>query len=361
MEAVRLTDGKECQTLEKSEIIALIEALCERPLEDRRAEPPAELRAFCREAAKALSQAEDGSTRRGPETVAEVDQYTAALARLLSGADAEAARRTVAEATLRSAADRLDAESAVAFVDAIEQSPQTAPSHLVEEILAADHAAGTGLAPRRGAGISAFWLRIAGGSWWVATWRVAAACAVVLVAGVTSLSIYWQETGPSVGGSAVPIAKTTSESRSVADAPAPPKPVMATTTPPCEPSSPASEAVNADPPAPAGVPKAASPASTDCASMPGHQFADRPANENEAIAARKQAEAARQAARARAAGDAASKVGAAQAGREPGQGPVQADRSGMFETDHFGRPSATMSAPAAAPAVRPTAPAAQMK
>lgn len=321
--------------MEKSEIIALIEALCERPLEDRQAESPAELQAFCHQAAKALSQAGDASARRGPDTIADVDRYTAALATLLSGSDVEAARRTVAEATLRSAAARLDAESALAFVDAIGQSPETAPAHLVEEMLAGDRAAGTGLAPREGAGISALWLRIAGGSWSVRPWRMAAACAVVLIAGVSSWSAFWLQTDPTAGGSAAPMTKTTSEPRSVADAPAPPRPAIATTQP-CEPRSQASEAVNAEINPPAGVPKTNPSAGTDCTPTPGHQFADRPADE-----------AARKAASARASTDAASKVGAAQAGREPGQGPVQADRSGpMFGS----RPPATLSAPAAAPA-----------
>lgn len=193
MEAVRLIDGKECQTLEKSEIIALIEALCERPLEDGQADPPAELQAFYREAAKALSQAGNASTRREPDTLADADRYTAALAALLSGSDAEPARRTVAEATLRSAAARLDAGSALAFVDAIEQSPQTAPSHLVEEMLEADRAAATGLAPRQGAGISAVWRWIPG-AWSARTRRMAAACTVLMVAGVASWSVYRLET-----------------------------------------------------------------------------------------------------------------------------------------------------------------------
>ncbi|THD64850.1 MAG: hypothetical protein E7813_16365 [Bradyrhizobium sp.] len=331
--------------MEKSEIIALIEALCERPLEDHQVEPPVELQAFCREAAKALSQA-DASGRRGPGTIGDVDRYTAALATLLSGSDAEAAHRTVAEATLRSATARLDAESALAFVDAIEQSSQTAPPHLVEEMIAGDRTARTGLALQEGAGISALWPRIAGGSWSVRPWRMAAACAVVLVAGVASWSAFWLQTDPTVGGSAVPMAKTTSESRSVADVPAPPRPSIATTQP-CEPRDQASEAPNAEISPPAGVPKANKSAGTDCAPTRGHQFADRPADENEAIAARQQAEAARQAASARA----SSKVGATQADPEPGQGPVRADRSGpMFGS----RPAATLSAPAAA---RPAAPA----
>ena len=345
-------DGKECQTLEKSEIIALIDALCERPLEDGQADPPAELQAFCREAAKALSQAGNASARRGPDTLADADRYTAALAALLSGSDAEPARRTVAEATLRSAAARLDAGSALAFVDAIEQSPQTAPSHLVEEMLEADRAAATGLAPRQGAGISALWRWIPGGAWSARTWRMAAACTVLMVAGVASWSVYRLETDASVRRSAAPMAEKATVPRSVADAPAPPRPAIAATEP-CGPGNQAGEAVNKETGAPASAPKANASAATHCSPTPDHQFADRPNEENQAIDARQQAEAARQAASARAGAAAASKVGAAQAGRAPGQGSVQADHSGpMFGS----RPAATMSAPAAVPAARPAAP-----
>lgn len=345
-------DGKECQTLEKSEIIDLIEALCERPLEDCQADSPAELQAFCREAAKALSQAGNASTRRGPDTLADADRYTAALAALLSGSDAEPARRIVAEATLRSAAARLDAGSALAFVDAIEQSPQTAPSHLVEEMLEADRAVATGLAPRQGVGISALWRWIPGGAWSARTWRMAAACTVLMVAGVASWSVYRLETDSSVRGSAAPMAEKATVRRSLADAPAPPRPAIASTEP-CRPGNKASEAVNTETGAPAGAPKANASAATNCSPTPDHQFADRPNEENKAIDARQQAEAARQAASARAGAEAAGKVGAAQAGRAPGQGSVQADHSGpMFGS----RPAATMSAPAAVPAARPAAP-----
>jgi hypothetical protein len=348
--------------LEKHEIIALIDTLCERPLADRQAEPAAELQAFCREAAIALSHANEASGRREPDTIADVDRYTAALATLLSGSDVETARRTVAEATLRSAALRLDAESALAFVDAIEQSPRTAPADLVEEMVAADRADRTGLVPREDAGASALWSLIAGGSWSARRWRMATACMVVLVAGVASWSAYWQQTNPTVSDSVLPVAKKTSEPRSVANAPAPPSPAppLATTqatqpTQPCEPRQQANEAGNTEISAPAEAPKASSSAGVDCSSAPGHQIADRPAGENEAMAARRQAEAARQAASARAAAEAAAagKVGAAQAGRAP----IQADRSGPMIGTGEHRPAATLSAPAAAPAAaRPAAP-----
>ena len=336
--------------MEKSEIIVLIEALCERPLEDRQVDPPAELQAFCRDVAKALSQA--ASTRHGPDITTDVDRYTAALATLLSGSDAEEARRTFAEATLRSAAARLDAESALAFVDAIEQSPQTAPTHLVEEMLAADGAADAGSAlPRYTGGLSSVWSAIVGDPWSARRWRMSAACAVLLVAGVASWSAYRLQTNPIARGSAVPTAKTASQQRSFADAPAPPRPAPATTQS-CKLSAQASKTRNAERP-PAEVPKAGSPAGLDCTPTPGHQFADRPAEENEAIAARQQAEAARQAASARAAADAASRVGAAHVTGEKSQ----ADRSGsMFGTSDFHRPAAALPAPAAVPAMRPAAP-----
>jgi hypothetical protein len=342
--------------LEKSEIVALIDALCERPLEDRQAAPSAELQAFCREAAKILSQA-DASAHPGSDTIADADRLTAALAELLSGSDVEAARRFVADAMLRSAPVRLDAESALAFVDAVAQSPQTAPAHLVEEMLVADRAFRPDSVLREGAGISA--LRLRSGSWSVRSWRMAAACSVLLVAGVVSSSVYWLETDSNVRRSAV-TPGTTTEPRSVANAPAPPRPALATTQP-CEPRIQAGQAVNAETNMPAEAPKA-KPSGTECTPTPGqsgHEFADRPSDENEALAARQQAEAARQAATARAATDDASKVGAAQADREPGQGPARADRSGPISgTGNFNHPAATLSAPAAAPALRPAAPAA---
>jgi len=342
-------DGKEYNTLEKSEIVALIDALCERPLEDRQTEPSAELQAFCREAAKVLSQA-DASAHPGSDTIADADRLTAALAELLSGSDVEAARRFVADAMLRSASVRLDAQSAVAFVDAVAQSPQTAPAHLVEEMLVADRAFRPDSVQQAGAGISALGLRT--GSWSVRSWRMAAACSVLLVAGVVSWSAYWLDTGPNVHRrSAVPTPKTT-EARSDANAPAPPRPALATTQP-CEPRIQAGQAVNAETNMPAEA-KAKPSAGTDCTptpGQPGHEFADRPGDENQALAARQQAEAARQAAAARAATDAAGKVGAAQADRELGQGPVRADRSGPISgTGNLSRPAATLSAPAAAPA-----------
>ena len=97
MEAVRLTDGEEYNTLAKSEIVALIEALCERPLEDGQADPPAELQAFCREAAKAFIAGRRWVYPPRPgHCLRKSTSMTAALAtHCCSGSDAGAARRTV--------------------------------------------------------------------------------------------------------------------------------------------------------------------------------------------------------------------------------------------------------------------------
>jgi hypothetical protein len=338
--------------LEKNEIIALIEALCERPLGASQAEPPAELQAFCREAAKALSQAGDIDMEAGRslETIADSDRLVAALATLLSGSNVEAARRTLVDAARRSDTVRLDAEATLAFVDAIEQSPQVAPAHLVEELLVADALT----MHRAGVVRSSLWSRMVGGVWPARRWRMAGACMVLLVAVLASWSAYWQQSNP-VGGPPAPMAKTTSEQPAVADAPAP-KPALAMTQP-CEPRSQATEAAKDEISAPAGAPKANSDVRADCSAAPGHQLTDHSAEETDRVAARQQAERARQAAAARAAAE-AGKVGTMQADREPGHGPVQADPSGrMFGTTEYNRPAATLSAPAAAPAARPTAPA----
>jgi hypothetical protein len=235
----------------------------------------------------------------GFDTIADADRLTAALAALLSDSDVEAARRSVAEAMLRSAAVRLDAESALAFVDAVAQSPQTAPAHLVEDILVADRAVRPGSMLREGAGISA--LRLPGGSWSARPWRLAAACSVLLVAGVVSWSVYWLETDANVSRSAVPTPEAATEPRSVANASATPTPAPAATTQPCRPSVQAGPAVNVEATVQAGAPSVNPSLGTDCTptlGQSGRELADRPNDENEALAARQQAEAARQAAAA---------------------------------------------------------------
>jgi hypothetical protein len=345
-------------TVEDQDITALLDALCERPLADAQTEPPAELLALCRKAATVLLQA----CGREADDIADTDRVTAALAEMLSGDNTEKARHIIEVAAAKSAAVRLDVQSALAFVDAVEQSPQSAPMHLVDEMLAADHTGSTrSTAPFASSRNTPIW-SLPGSSWSVRRWRIAAACAILFVTGVASWSV-WQRPDPAAEGSlALPAVKTTSEPPAVAASPAPPPPKLATPEP-CKPLNTTSEASKAPPTQPTEVSKAAPSAEIDCASPPGHQFADRPTEEIEAIAARARLEAERQAAAERAAAEAAGKIGAGRAGDE--RGSIAADRvsplNGMPGRDVPAAASSVPSAPpsygiappAAAPAGRP--------
>lgn len=178
MEAVRLTNGKEYLTLDKNEMARLVEALCEAPM-DGAAEPSAELAALRREAAKLLAEAGDNP--------ADADAQIAALAASLSGSLSEAPRDTLVALVPRPASARLDVESAAAFVETIERSTETAPADLVAEFSEAEATA----ASRPAAGN--FWLRIAHGLRPARFSRIAAACAVIVVASAASWSVYWRE------------------------------------------------------------------------------------------------------------------------------------------------------------------------
>jgi hypothetical protein len=345
METVRLTDGEECLTVEKTKIAALLEALCERPLENGQAEPSAELQALRHEAGRLLSQSGDAGGS-GVQTAADADRLTAALATLLSGANVEAARQALADAVARSASVRLDAEAALAFIDAIEQSAESAPAHLVEELVRADT-----LAPARADRVKpGFWQRMLGGSRPAQRWRMVGACAVVLIAAGASWSIYEQQYG-FVSAPPAPMEKTTIEQPAVADAPAPapPRPAIATRQS-CETRKKASARAVAQPGKSENAGRLSADTASECDDSPDHQLADQPAGETTKQAAEQQ-EAARQAAAARSAAEAASKTGASQAS-ESAPNPVDSDRAGrLLGSRDFNRPAAT------APAARPAAPA----
>jgi hypothetical protein len=350
MEAVRLINGQEHSPVEHKDIAALLDLLCEHPLTDGRAESSPELAAFCREAAKALSQA--GAARPEGGDIAESGPLMAALAALLSGADMQAARRSVADAMLRSASARLDAQSALAFIAAIERSPQSAPAHLVEEMLAGEIAgAARPAAPRERVGIANIWSLIAGSSWSARRWRMAAVCTVLLMAGVAS--VYRVQMNPAIEGAPPsPMVRTLSQPAAVA--PAPPPPALARVQP-CKPRSATGEAIIAQniPPAD-GSPISAT--TEDCVPKPGRGFADHAANGIEAITARHRAETARRAAAARE----AAKVGAARADHSSNSGPVEVDRPrSVFDTKHRNIPTSAVAASPAAPAKPPVSPAGQ--
>lgn len=348
--------------MEDQDITTLLQSLCEHPLADAQTEPPGELLALCRKAATVLLQDSHGKLDRAADSIADTDRVTGALAEILSRDNAEQARHIIEVAAARSAAVRLDVQSALTFVNAVEQSTQSAPAHLVNEVLAADHTGSSrSTAPFASVRTTTIWSHIAGSSWSVRRWRIAA-CAVLFVAGMASWSV-WQRPDPAAEGSmALPAAKTTNEPPAIAVSPAPPTPKLAAPQP-CKPLNTTYEASKAPPSQPTGVPKAEPSAELDCTSPPGHQFADRPTEEIEAIAARARLEAARQAAAERAAAEAAGKIGAAQAGGE--RGSIAADRvsplNGMPARDVPAAASSVPSAPpsygiappAVAPAVRP--------
>lgn len=320
-------DGKEFSTVETRELASLIEALCEAPL-DRQAEVSAELLALRREAAKALL----GATGTDTGTEQNADQFTAALAALLSGLDAEAASQALADP-----ATRLDAESALAFFDAVERSAEVAPSHLVEELVLVK-------APAGGAAAPSLWLRMAEGFWPARHWRVVGACVVMLVASAGALTIYWEKSNPSVAKSHLPdSAPAVAAGAPAALSPASAPPPALAETQACEPASKvkalAAEESRSQVPA-----QTANSDSLACNSIPGGQLAD--TADKEAL---EKAERARQAATERAATDAAAKVGAAKTNREP----IQADR--MFGAPADRPAAAARSAPSALP-TKPTAP-----
>jgi hypothetical protein len=161
--------------LDKNEIAALLEALCERPFGgDPDGRPPG---------VQALSRADEeqsGAMARQSEAgqAESPGRETAALASILSGTATDAQCQAFQEAAMTSGAVRLEAQSALAFVDGIEQTPLKAPAHLVEHVLAI--AAGAPSRSRLG-----IWSRLSGAP----RRQVAAACGVMLMAGGLSWSL----------------------------------------------------------------------------------------------------------------------------------------------------------------------------
>lgn len=125
------------------------------------------------------------------------------------------------------AAIRLDAESALAFLDAVEQSAQVAPPHLVEELVPAAVVA----KPR--SGTSRLWLRLADGFRPAQRWRIVGACVVVLVASAAALLPYWEEPNQ-LANPPASVANTDSANNASSTMPAA-RPALAARQP-CEPS-----------------------------------------------------------------------------------------------------------------------------
>ena len=176
-------------------IAALLESLCERPFEgDPQGRPPG-LSATGSRVAQALSDAgtpRSGSAPELPASGAADDRITAELAAVLSGTAASPAFQ---EAAVTSGAVRLEAQSALAFIESIEQAPLGAPAHLLEQVLrpAGGTAAGGTAAGGAAATAPGIWSRIVHGRLGRRPAQVVVAtCAVMLMAGGLSWSLLWR-------------------------------------------------------------------------------------------------------------------------------------------------------------------------
>jgi hypothetical protein len=177
--------------LDKKEIADLLEVLCERPFADDPDGRPLPVQAVASRAARALSNADEEPSG---SIVAQSE-----LATILSGTATAAQGEGFQDAAATSGAIRLDAQSALAFVDGIEQAPLTAPAHLVEQVLAS--AGGASLAAK-----PSIWSRLAGVTFAKGRGQLVAACAVMLMAGGLVGSLLWRPTDLAPSHPAAPAA-----------------------------------------------------------------------------------------------------------------------------------------------------------
>ena len=129
--------------MDKNEIAALLESLCDRPFAADPQRPPV-TDASAGESAPAPLRPE----APGAAAIQADDPGRAAadLASILSGTATPAQCQAFQEAAMTSSAVRLEAQSALAFLDRIEAAPLAAPAHLVAQSLAS-----AGGAPSSGA------------------------------------------------------------------------------------------------------------------------------------------------------------------------------------------------------------------
>lgn len=352
------------------EIAALLESLCERPFEgDPQGRAPG-LPATGSRIAQALS---DTEVRQSGAPSAPADsgladnpgRLTAELAAILSGSAAAEPCHAFQEAATASAVVRLEAQSALAFVEDVEPAPLAAPAHLVEQVLAPAGGAPATSKP-------AIWSRIAHGRRARRPAQVVAACAVMLMAGGLSWSL-WRpaELGPQ--GEAAPTATNPKEAPSLGDVlPEPsrgPAAMPAASSSPPEPAptlAPAPAFAPALTPAPAlaptrGLPPARPPEQAfadPCQPSGFAQFAGAPAR----VEAAKPAPKLPSKTAALPAPDPGCAVNpaAVEAGRNPlaDVGPLPAERpAAKIGRSGRGSPAAAVSAPAAAlGGARPTSP-----
>jgi len=163
--------------LDKNEIAALLESLCDRPFAADPKGPPV-TDAGAGESAPAPSPETAGAAAIQAD---DPGRAAADLASILSGTATPAQCQAFQEAAMRSSAVRLEAQSALAFLNGVDAAPLAAPAHLLAQTLASAGAAPSKARP----GIWSRLMRRPGS-------QVAAACAVMLMAGGVSWSLLWR-------------------------------------------------------------------------------------------------------------------------------------------------------------------------
>ncbi len=360
--------------MDKNEIAALLESLCERPFEGDPRGRASGMPATGSRIVQALSDTEaqrSGSPSKPAESglADSPGRLTAELAAILSGTAGAAPCHVFQEAAVVSGAVRLEAQSALAFVEGIEPAPLAAPAHLLEQVLTPAGGASAASRPR-------IWSRIAGGRLGRRPAQVVAACAVMLMAGGLSWLLLWRpaELGPQ--GAAAPTATNPKEAPSLGDIITEPSPAPAPTLVPASPlaAAPALVPGPALMPAPALAPTRALPPvpmpGLAPARPPQQAFADpcQPSGFAQSARAPSRVESAKPAPKlpsktaALPAPDPGCGVNpaAVEAGRNPlaDVGPVPAERpSAKIGRSERGSPAAAASAPAASGAARSASPA----
>jgi hypothetical protein len=230
----------------------IFESLCERPFEgDPQGRPPG-MSATGSRIAQALSDAETPRSGSASEAVAssgaadDPARLTAELAAILSGTAAVAPCQAFQETAVTSGAVRLEAQSALAFVEGIEQAPVGAPAHLLEQIFTPAGgmaAGGAPVAPKLG-----IWSRIVHGRLGRRPAQVVVAtCGVMLMAGGLSWSLLWRPGDLEPRGVTAPAGTNLKEAPpSLGDIAPEPSPTAG--------SMPAASAPQSPPPAPAFAP-----------------------------------------------------------------------------------------------------------
>jgi hypothetical protein len=333
--------------LDQNEIAALLESLCERPFVGDR-QPPV-LPALAR--AHAIEK-QSGSIPGQAEARQAENLRPAELASILSGTATNAQCDGFQAAASSSGAVRLEALSALAFVDGIAQAPLAAPADLVEQVLASP-----GNAPSRPRSSirSRLLSHLLGRRIGARRGQVAAACVMMLLAGGVSWSLLRGPADMGPDGVAVP---TSPKSAPIIGAP---EPALAPAPGPVPEIAPAPAVEQPPPSAPA-------PALTPLlgpATVPGQALAN-PCEPRSFAASEAGARSKVESKAAKPAPDRQPKsavaaapdpgcavnAGAVEAGRNPqaDQGTVRAARPaakiGRFDRD---QPAAAASAPAAGP------------